>query len=745
MRELLDHVIPRVVARARARGRDLLLETEAHALVEALGMTAPSLVFLSDAEDLVQIDLEQFPGDRVVIKVVSADLLHKSRAGGVSVVAKRRGPILEAIRAMERRFQGRHLLGFDLHEYVEHDTAPGGELLLGMRWTREFGPVVTLGLGGIHANFLSELASPGKDLACFLPGVSSTAEIESVLSSKPFMEAVFEDGGSGHERPDPGIVRDLVMKMLDFAARPAFAVIGDFEINPLVFRGNRPVALDALVKLAGQPDDPMPTRPREGLRALLRPDSMAIVGVSQRRNPGRILLENTLRAGFDPTRIFLVKPGHDELLGCRCVAELGELPEPVDLLVLAIGAEQVPGLVEEAAAGRLARSVIVIPGGLGERRGSEGLVRELRASLRRARIREDRGPVVNGANCLGIRSVPGRYDTMFIPHYKLPAQEGPVAPVAILAQSGAFAVSRASKLVGMNPRYLVSTGNQVDLTMGDYLQFLKDDPETRVFACYVEGFEPLDGKRWLQAARKIVASGRAVILYRAGRTPSGHEASASHTASVAGDYPVTRELAEAAGVVMAESLADFEDLIRLFVKLDDKRVRGWRLGALSNAGFECVAIADAAGRFRLPELDPETVAKLQSLYRNCRLEAIVEARNPADLTPIMDDAHLAAAAQAVLEDPQIDVGIVGCVPLTGACRTLPASGEHQEDLAAEGAVAGRLARLKGSCTKPWIAVVDAGPLYDPLAQHLDRAGVPVFRTADRALRLLEQFCAARMF
>ena len=96
----------------------------------------------------------------------------------------------------------------------------------------------------------------------------------------------------------------------------------------------------------------------------------------------------------------------------------------------------------------------------------------------------------------------------------------------------------------------------IDLTVGDYLTFLKDDPEVQVVACYVEGFQPLDGLRFFEAAAEITAGGRPVILYRAGRTAAGARATASHTASIAGDYAVTRQLAHGANVILADSVAD---------------------------------------------------------------------------------------------------------------------------------------------------------------------------------------------
>ena len=305
-------------------------------------------------------------------------------------------------------------------------------------------------------------------------------------------------------------------------------------------------------------------------------------------------------------------------------------------------------------------------------------------------------------------------------------------------------MARASKLSSLNPRYLVTLGNQLDLTVGDYLVRLKDDAKVEVFACYVEGFKPGDGRRWLEAAADITASGRTVILYRAGRTPAGAAASASHTASVAGDYAVTRALAEAAGAVVADSLEDFDDLVRLFCLLRQKEVAGWRLGALSNAGFELVAMADNLGPFHLAAFDPTTRERLADVFAEKHLQDIVGVRNLLDLTPIVDDEAYEDAVRLVLGDPNVDVGVIGCVPLTGALQTTPAGTGTGEDFADEGSIARRLIRFHALSTKAWVGVVDAGPLYDPMVELMQEEGVPVFRTADRALRLFGVYCDWRL-
>ncbi len=96
----------------------------------------------------------------------------------------------------------------------------------------------------------------------------------------------------------------------------------------------------------------------------------------------------------------------------------------------------------------------------------------------------------------------------------------------------------------------------------------------------------------------------------------------------------------------------------------------------------------------------------------------------------------------MLDAAEVDVGLVGIVPITDTLDALPPGPGHGEDLARPDAIAGRLGRLWRETTKPWVAVVDAGPLYDPFRDLLDAAGIPTFGTADAATRALDAFCRA---
>jgi acyl-CoA synthetase (NDP forming) len=738
-----------VIGRARAEGRDTLLEPEAAVVLEMLGIRRPAGVCVGgppEDESGSEEACSRLSGDLVVVKVVAARLSHKSDRGGVRIVPKRATAIREAMASMRESLADCDIRGFMISEFVEHGSNPAAELLIGARWTDDFGPVVSIAPGGVFTEYLARSITPGKEVAIFAPGLACERTIDVALG-KSFIGPLVA-GAVRRQAPLMGAdqLHDLLRRFLRFAADHIPHDVREIEINPLVPTMDGGIALDTRVQVGRAAEAVEPERPLEKIHNLLEPKSIAVIGVSRAMNPGHVIVANLLREGFDRDRIWIVKPGESEIDGCRCFDDIESLPERVDLLVLSVSAEQIPDYVARAVASRKAESMIVIPGGMGEHSGSESLEESVRESIRSARHTDWKGPVVNGGNCLGIRSLPGRYDTIFLPQYKLQptvrvdgsGRGRPEAPVAVVSQSGAFAVSKLTKL-GMSPRYLISIGNQVDLTVGDYMEFLEADPSIDVFAFYVEGFRPLDGRRWLAAASRATSTGRPVILYRAGRTDAGAKATATHTAAIAGDAVVSRELATQAGVIVADSIEEFEDLVRLFSMLHQRSVRGLRLAAMSNAGFESVAFADNLGPFSLSKLTGSTRERIAARLRESRLDRIVTIVNPLDVNPLLSDEPFAACAADLIEDPDVDLAVIGCVPLTGALQTLPADEGHRENALAAESVVSRFVDLWQATRKPWILVFDAGSEYDLVARRTEEAGIPTFRSADRAMRVFGRF------
>ena len=272
--------------------------------------------------------------------------------------------------------------------------------------------------------------------------------------------------------------------------------------------------------------------------------------------------------------------------------------------------------------------------------------------------------------------------------------------------------------------------------------------ELRVIGVYLEGFRDLDGLAFAEAVRAAVLAGKIVLFYKAGRTPEGKSATAGHTASLAGDYRVCESCVYQAGAIVAQSFTAFEDLLRVATYLDGTRIGGNRIAGVSGAGFEAVVVADTIlGEDYALELAPlgaPTRAAIASILAEAGLEKLVSVENPLDINPLADDLVHEAVIRALLEDPQVDAVVAGLDPLSPAMRTLPGGTLTSYSLDSEQSIVRRLPALAAATDKPVVTVVDGGPLYDPLAEALEAAGLLVFRSADRAVRALGMYIDERL-
>jgi len=693
------------VVEAAVGGRttgSVLPEPDAQRITPLLGIRTPEMIVAGTPVEAARAVL---PGARVVVKVVGP--AHKAAVGGVLVVDNDPASIAGAAEAVAAVPGATSVL---VAEWIDHD--PMDELIAGVRWTEAFGPVVSIGPGGVS---VEHRAAP--------------AIIAASLADRG--RRIIDSHAALHDVPG---LPELADRLLELGTDVMPRHLTEFEVNPVVITADGPVALDALaVAGTGEPPAERVRASAEAIDHQLRPASMAIVGVSDGPNPGRQILRNVIAAGFPADRITVVKPGAVTIEECRCVESVAALDHTADLLVVAITGDAVPDLMAEIVDRSAARSVVLISGGLGERPGTEAAALRIAREIDDARRAGRPAPAVTGPNSMGIRSVPGRYDATFIPDQRTTHADARRAGVAVVAQSGAFTLSRLDRLPWLQPDHVVSVGNQIDLTVGDYLDHFADDPGIRIVACYVEGFAPRDGDRVLRSARGLADRGGVVIWHRGGRTSAGAGAARSHTAAIATDDTVAAALARAAGIVETRSLEDWEGLLTLAVALDGRPV-GRRVGVVSNAGFECVAAADALGDLRLAPLTDATMPRLADIAASHGLADLVTPANPLDLTPAADDAAFVAAVSSVLDDPSVDVAVIGCVPFTPSLR--------MADDAPPPDVSG-LETLADHPT-PWICVIDAGRRHDPFADRIQAAGIPVIRSIDRAVRLLDAYVAARL-
>ncbi|HOW89899.1 MAG TPA: CoA-binding protein, partial [Elusimicrobiales bacterium] len=509
----------------------------------------------------------------------------------------------------------------------------------------------------------------------------------------------------------------------------------EFEVNPLAVSKGALIALDGVLRFRPAVKKGRARPSRKGVSALLAPATVAVVGVSEKKsNMARIILNNMLKAGFDPGRLFIVKEGVSEIDGVKCYAGPGALPAAVDMYVVAVPSSEVPDVLEAAGASGKVNGVVLISGGMGEKAGSEGVAAGVEGAIERARLKNP-DFALSGGNSLGIVLPRSKVNTLFIPEYKMayPLGENPrTAGTAFVSQSGAFVISALSKMPWLKPAYSVTVGNQQDVTVVDYVDRLSEEEDLKVILVYIEGFKYADGLLLARVIEKARKKGKQIVLYKAGRTAAGQKAVMGHTASIAGDYQAARAVLGRAGALVADDFDSFNDLAMLACHFSGFSPGSGRVFFMSNAGFEAAGMADRAA----PPLSAEPAGDrlagdIRKALKEHRLDAIVDVKNPLDITPMASDAAIGKVTELALRSGEFGAVLLSMVPLTPAMNTLPASGSaYPDDL--ERSFLGPAAELMRQERTPLILCVAAGELYDPYCARALELGIPVFRSADRA-------------
>jgi len=772
---------------AEADGRDFLYEHEAYELLKnSRAETPPSVYYIAKGFRLSGEELQAIPGNRIVLKIVSPTIFHKTDVGGVKIIEKRTDLVRSSIRQMlvevpdnfvawiEKNpelapdtylgFSGEELKrairddikGVLLCQYMPPDSmAFGNELIVSIRRMREFGMVITAGLGGTDTELYAQRFKKGQAV------VSATTElIDGPGFFELFKKTIAFKKLAGISRGQERIVSDdqLIECFSSFIELAntyspinpdALILIDELEINPFAFTDYRMVPLDGICRFSYPYAIPS-ARPIFKINAMLHPKTIAIIGVSDKKvNFGRIILNNIIAGGFPAEKIIILKPDVDSIDGVACVPSLSGLQDKVDLFVVTVDALQIPNLIEEIIDLDSAESVMLIPGGLGEKKGSEARAEMIMDKINSAHQKGDGGPVFLGGNCMGIMSHPGKYDTIFVPEEKLPktkAQNNRNS--AFISQSGAFIVTRKSKLPFLDPAYLISIGNQNDLTIGDLVSFIKDLDHIDVIAIYMEGFNDLDGLYLCKAIRQAVLNGKDVVFYKAGRTPEGKSATLGHTSSVAGDYMVCESCICQAGAIVADNFTQFEDLYMLASRLHSISINGNRLAAVSGAGFEAVGMADNIQgdnyAMKMADFTKETKEKLEALIKINRLDSLVDVKNPMDINPTANDRLHTEVVRILANDPNVDGIVVGLDPLSPSLQTLPTGIREEESLYSEDSIVQLLPDVIGRVDVPVLGIVDGGRLYDSMVDELEKRGICVFRSSDRAVSSLAKYISYKI-
>jgi acyl-CoA synthetase (NDP forming) len=455
---------------------------------------------------------------------------------------------------------------------------------------------------------------------------------------------------------------------------------------------------------------------------IFHPRSVAVVGASTQFGPagmGAAFLISIQDMGFEGG-LYPVNPKHEEIMGIKCYPNLLAIPGPVDHVIFSVPVRAVLDVVEDCIA-KGVKTMHFFTAGFSETGEEEGaeLEREVVRRARQAGIR------LIGPNCIGI----------YCPAAKIafgPGSPRAPGPVGFLSQSGGNAADLLSVAAPRGIRFskAISYGNAADLNESDFLEYLTEDPETRIIAAYIEGVK--DGRRFFRAMRRAAAR-KPVIVLKGGRTESGGRAVFSHTASLAGSLAVFKALVRQVGAVEVDSVDELADMLTIF-RFFERPPAGRGVGVVGGGGGFSVFAADEVDEAGLKA--PVLSRRVQEELRRFTPVAGTSVRNPVDTMAIMDPARLAETLCLVAGDEAVDVVLSHAGFGWGPGRVATAMGLDLSKLI--DAVIDSLVRAREAVKKPIVVVMYTPPLLEATEYSLrfqDRAwrqGFPVFPSIPRA-------------
>lgn len=448
----------------------------------------------------------------------------------------------------------------------------------------------------------------------------------------------------------------------------------------------------------------------DDLRRLINPGIVAVVGASE--TPGSFG-ERTLSNMSDFTgKVYAINPKYQNLLGRPCVPSLADMPESPDCVVLCVARPMVEGMIESAAAVS-AGGVIVYASGFAETSKPD----RVEAQQRLVQLAERTGVRVVGPNCVGLANTRSGAGLNFMPGYATMGHRR--GPIGIVSQSGALGYTVLQGMQrGVGFSHYLAAGNSCDVDVCDFISYLAEDDDTRSIICLLEGVK--DGARFLSAARKARAAGKALIVYKTGNSETASKAAMSHTGTMVGSVVAYRTAIEEAGAIAVDSLEAVLETAAFMAKSRSPSA-GPGVGILSTSGGAAVICADKAEAHGvvLPALEAKTDSALREVVPD-----FGSVGNPSDLTAevLKTSATFGFCLDAFLNDSSF------------SALVLPMIFAHASS---SGARAPTIVEAAARSERP-LAVVWMNEWYQgPGSELLDAdPKVCVFRSADRCFAAL---------
>jgi acetyl coenzyme A synthetase (ADP forming)-like protein len=439
------------------------------------------------------------------------------------------------------------------------------------------------------------------------------------------------------------------------------------------------------------------------LAEIFAPRSVAVIGASpDAHRVGHTVLKNLLSYGYSGA-LFPIHPRATEILGQRAYASVLDVPEPIELAVVAIPADRILPVVDECGR-KGVRGLIVLAAGFSEV-GGEGreLERQLQVKVHAYGMR------MIGPNSLGVIDTQSRLNASFAALMPNPGN------VALISQSGAIcsAILDWSNRHGLGFSHVVSLGNKCDIDEVALLQLWGSDPRSRVILAYLEDIR--DGPTFIAVAREVTRT-TPVIAMKSGTTGAGALAASHHTGSLAGSEQAYASAFAQSGIIRARTISELFDLAMLFAY--QPLIRGKRVAILTNSGGIGIVAADAIERsgLSMASLTPLTIAQLQGA-----LPGAASVYNPIDLLGDARHDRYQLGLTTLLADANVD-GVI--VLLTPQAQTEPME------------TAEVICTIAATAAKPVVVCFMGGTSLEPAVELLRRRAIPSYSFPERAVQSL---------
>jgi len=468
------------------------------------------------------------------------------------------------------------------------------------------------------------------------------------------------------------------------------------------------------------------------LNMLFNPRSVAIVGASA--SPGKlgtITLLSTIAGGFKG-KIHPINPNEDEILGLKTYSSVKDVPDEIDIAVICTPSISVSKIVEECIKVGV-KFGVVLSAGFGEL-GEDGK----KAEKKMAEVARGEKMRLIGPNCMGMGSAASKLYASL--NFTIPKPGN----VSIVSQSGTLAtfitIEASRQGVGIN-KY-VSSGNEADLHLEDFLSYYADDPETKVVATFIEGVR--DGRRFMDVSKRITKN-KPFIVIKGGTTEIGAAAASSHTGSLSGSNYVFDAVCRQAGIIRVSNYMEMIDLLRAFSF--SSLPKGRNVGMVSSQGGMGVLAADACVKYglNLPKLTKGSMNELNSF-----LPYMWSHKNPIDITGgTMDPTAFTRSLEVLLQ--QRDIQSVLCLAPIYSSYFDTVRAQISNDMrdiselipaemieAVDEAAVDDLVKLKKKYNKPIVGIGFLSRRESNAVKLLQDNGILIYETPDQAAYVLSK-------